>query len=96
MPALLHGSDPPTYAYRGLRMLPDGTLLGQSANGGGWSLLHPGATAWCAVGGITLPDGREGKPLLEVIGDRLWWLTQNTGGALVTVHSTLLNSLRCA
>jgi hypothetical protein len=96
LPPLLHPGDPPAYTYRGLHLLPDGTLLGHAANGGEWFLLHPGANAWCAVSGVALPDGRQDKPLLEAIGDRLWWLARIPDDNPTRVNNIPLSTLRCA
>ncbi len=75
-----------------LELLPDGRLLSVSLH---WSLLTPGASAWCTVPGSPtgMGNGAAGPgsiaPLL--IGDRFWWLD----GWPATLHSFALGALHC-
>jgi photosystem II stability/assembly factor-like uncharacterized protein len=73
-----------------LELLPDGRLLSVSFH---WSLLAPGASAWCTVAGS--PTGNqtsEAAPSApQLIGDRFWWLD----GTPATLHSFALSALHC-
>jgi len=62
--------------YRGLQILPDGSLLTQ--DGDAWLGLCPGATDW-------QPSGLPGSAIastLRVLNGRLWWLQRDDDGSL--------------
>jgi hypothetical protein len=73
-----------------LELLPDGRLLSVSLH---WSLLAPGASAWCTVAGS--PTGNQTSEVApsapQLIGDRFWWLD----GTPATLHSFALSALHC-
>ncbi|HEY7295737.1 MAG TPA: sialidase family protein [Dehalococcoidia bacterium] len=62
--------------YRGLQILPDGSLLTQ--DGDSWLSLCPGASEWQSSG---IP-GTAIASTLRVVNGRLWWLQQNDDGSL--------------
>ncbi|MGD0612189.1 MAG: sialidase family protein [Anaerolineales bacterium] len=59
--------------YPSLQMLPDGSLLSMNSDTGKWWVLPADAQGWCASK-ITSLD--KYLPLLQVIGDRVWWLSE--------------------
>lgn len=62
--------------YRGLQILPDGSLLTQ--DGDAWLGLCPGAADW-------QPSGLPGSAIastLRVLNGRLWWLQRDDDGTL--------------
>lgn len=64
--------------YRGLQILPDGSLLAQTENDDGWLGLCPGAAEWQSAG---LPGGAIASTL-RVLNGRLWWLQRGDDGSL--------------
>jgi hypothetical protein len=75
--------------YGNLELLSDGRLLSVAVR---WSLLTPGASAWCTVAGS--PAGNQAgdwNPAPQLIGDHFWWLD----GSLATLHSFPLSALHC-
>jgi photosystem II stability/assembly factor-like uncharacterized protein len=58
----------------GLTLLPDGSLLARTQAADGWSVLAPGATAWCTVPAANLGASWASADSLVLAGDRLWWL----------------------
>ncbi len=62
--------------YRGLQILPDGSLLTQ--DGDAWLGLCPGGMNWQNTG---IP-GTAIASSLRVLNGRLWWLQQNADGSL--------------
>jgi hypothetical protein len=76
-------------AFGSLELLPDGRLLSVSLH---WSLLAPGASAWCTVaGGPTGNQSSESNRAPQLIGDHFWWLE----GMPATLHSFPLSALHC-
>ncbi|HLZ68485.1 MAG TPA: hypothetical protein VKV26_01105 [Dehalococcoidia bacterium] len=64
--------------YRGLQILPDGSLLAQTQAGDGWLGLCPGASAWQST---NIP-GSAIASTLRVLNSRLWWLQRADDGSL--------------
>lgn len=78
LPALPDADPSLPQQYRGLQILPDGSLLTQTVNGDGWLGLCPGATDW-------QPSGLPGNAIastLRVLNGRLWWLQREDDGSL--------------
>jgi hypothetical protein len=78
-------------------MLPDGSLLAQRVQqpGGGWDLLEPAATSWCAVGGLASVTANFTTPFTAADG-QLWWLAGGPGNsAPMTLHHVPLSALSC-
>jgi hypothetical protein len=79
--------------FPGLQILPDGTLLVQQLANGGWYLLAPGASNWCALAGSGLPSAA--AMAVQPIGDRLWWQESGSAPGAVTPKNLPLADLRC-
>jgi hypothetical protein len=74
--------------FNDLQMLPNGSLLGMPGNA--WFILPVGAKGWCPVSGPLAgftPGGRT-----QVIGNRLWWLTQEGKAQSIPVSSVVATS----
>jgi hypothetical protein len=71
----LPGNDVASTNFSGLQILPTGTLIAQSDQGA-WAVLIPGASSWCSLSAVGLPD----RPArLVSAGGSLWWLDDATG-----------------
>ena len=92
LPPLPTGETP---LWRGLRLLPDGSLIVRDPLRGGWLLLPPRAGAWCGAGTERTPTPAD-TSTVRVIGDGLWWLATASDGEGLTVARLLpLADLRC-
>ena len=77
----------PDHRFANLVILPDGRLLSAT---GHWSLLEPGASAWCVIPG-TLVSNPDGRPAPQLIANRLWWFD----GVSAAPRSLALSAIRC-
>lgn len=83
--------------YVDLQLLPNGSLLTESASGPtSFSLLSPGSHRWCSVPSSVLPQEAawHGAPL--VVASRLDWLASPSPNGPYSVHSVALTHVTCA